>query len=93
MYTFSKYTCTIVHLKVEHCQTLHIVIYRSKWVNRFWLVKALSCIVEGGQNDSKKTGKNARVHIWVNSQNGQLTDFDHYSYLPLKFGYSRMVKT
>ena len=28
-------------------------IYRSKWVNRFWLVKALSGIVQGGQNDSK----------------------------------------
>ena len=32
-------------------------IYRSKWVNRFWLVKALSCIVEGGQNDSKNQSK------------------------------------
>ena len=27
--------------------------YRSKWVDRLWLVKALSGIVEGGQNDSK----------------------------------------
>ena len=28
-------------------------IYRLKWVNCFWLVKALTCIVDGGQNDSK----------------------------------------
>ena len=28
-------------------------IYRSKLVDRFCLVKALSCIVEGGQNDSQ----------------------------------------
>ena len=28
------------------------------------------------------------VHIWVNSQNRQLTGFDLYSYLPLKFSYS-----
>ena len=31
------------------------------------------------------------VHIWINSQNSQLTDFDLYSYLPLKFSYSRRV--
>ena len=29
------------------------------------------------------------VHIWVNSQNGQLPGFDHYSYLPLKCSCSR----
>ena len=28
-------------------------IYRSKWVDRFWLAKALSYITEGGQNDSQ----------------------------------------
>ena len=28
-------------------------IYRSEWVNRFWLVKALSSIIQGGQNDVK----------------------------------------
>ena len=32
------------------------------------------------------------VHIWVNSQNDKLTDFDPYSYLPLKFSYSRRVQ-
>ena len=44
-----------MHLKVEHCQTLCVIkyIYRSKWVDHFWLVKTLSCIVECGQNDSK----------------------------------------
>ena len=36
-----------------------------------------------------KTAKNARVHIWVNSQNRQFTD--HYSYLPLKCSYSMSV--
>ena len=65
-------------------------IYRLKWVDRFWLVKALSGIVQGGQNDSKNQAKNAPcVHIWVNSQNRQLTGFYHDSYLPLKFSYSR----
>ena len=30
------------------------------------------------------------VHIWVNSQNRQMTGFDHYySYLPLKFSYNK----
>ena len=30
----------LVHLKVKHCQTVRVVsTYRSKWVNRFWLVK------------------------------------------------------
>ena len=28
------------------------------------------------------------VHIWVNGQNSQLTDFDLCSYLPLKFSYT-----
>ena len=32
------------------------------------------------------------MHIWVNSQNRQLTDVDLESYLPLKFSYSRRVK-
>ena len=32
------------------------------------------------------------VHSWFTSQNGQLTGFDHYSYLPLKSSYSRGVK-
>ena len=43
----------LVHVKVEHCQNLRVAsnIYRSKWVDRFWL--ALSYIVEGGQDDGK----------------------------------------
>ena len=32
-------------------------IYRSKWVDRFWLVKAFSGVVQGGQNDSKNQSK------------------------------------
>ena len=49
----------LVHLKAERCQTLTCskYIYMSKWVDRFWLVKALSCIVEGGQNDSQNQSK------------------------------------
>ena len=35
-------------------------IYRSKWVNRFWLVKALSCVVDDG--------KNYHVNSWFKSQ-------------------------
>ena len=83
-----------MHLKVKHCQTLRVVkyIYRLKWVDRFWLVKAFSSIVQGGQKDSKKTSQKCPcVHIWVNNQNSQLTDFDHCSYLPLKCSYSRSV--
>ena len=33
----------------------------------------------------KTSQKCPRVHIWVNSQNSQLTGFDQCSYLPLKF--------
>ena len=40
----------LVHLKVEHCQTLCVVSTFTGqifvWVNCFWLVKALSCIDE-----------------------------------------------
>ena len=36
-------------------------IYVAKWVDRFWLVKALSDVVQGGHNDSKKAVKNAPV--------------------------------
>ena len=35
-------------------------IYRSKWVDRFW-VKTLSCIVESGQNDRQNQSKIAPV--------------------------------
>ena len=78
----------LVHLK---SRTLSILtcskyIYRSKCVNRFGLVKALSGIVQGVQNDSKNQSK---ITIWVNMQNRQLTDFDHHSYIPQKFSYSR----
>ena len=34
--------------------TCSTYIYRSKWVDHFWLVKALSAIVQGGQNYNKK---------------------------------------
>ena len=74
----------LVHLKSRTLSNLTCskYIYRAQWVNRFWLVKTLSGIVEGGQNDSKNQSK--MILIWANSQNvSQLTGFDHCSYLPL----------
>ena len=72
----------LVHLKVERCQTLHVG------------------VVSAGRNESavfdrvvKMTVKTSQkcpcVHILVNSQNGQLSGFDHYSYLPQKRSCSR----
>ena len=57
----------LVHLKVKHCSNLTCskYIYRSKLVNRFWLVKALSCVVDGGQKIFSKPVKNARVGSWL----------------------------
>ena len=51
-----RYTCTCRGIS---SQTVHVVstFYRSKWVDCFWLVKALSCLVEGRQNDSKNQSK------------------------------------
>ena len=47
----------LLHLKVKHCQTLRVVRTFTGQNYRFWLVKALSGIVQGGQNDSKKQSK------------------------------------
>ena len=59
------YTCTYMYtctcqgissaLKSRTLSNLMCIkyIYRSKWVDRFGLIKALSRIVEGGQNDSQ----------------------------------------
>ena len=59
-------------------------IYRLKWVDRFWLVKALSCVVAGGQNDSKNQSKMPQcAHVGQQSKQS----FNHY--LPLKFSCSR----
>ena len=69
-----------MHLKVKYCQTL-------REVNTFTGENESTVIVEGGQNDSKKFP----CANCVNSQNRQLTDFDLYSYLPLKCSYSRTV--
>ena len=44
-------------------------IYRLKLVDHFWLVKALSCIVKGGQNDSKNQSKKpASAHLGQQSK-------------------------
>ena len=48
-----------MHLKVKHCQTLRVVrtfTGQNESTVFDWL-KALSCIVQGGQNDSKKQSK------------------------------------
>ena len=66
-------------------------IYRSKWVDRFdWWKHCLVLlrVVKMTVKTSKKCPY-MYVHIWVDSQNCQLTDFDHYSYVPLKFSCSR----
>ena len=67
-------------------------IYRSEWVHRFWLVKPLSCIVEGGQKYSKNQSKMPLcAHL------GQQSNIDNYMYsymymyLPQKFSSSRRV--
>ena len=73
--------------------TCSTYIYRSKWVDRFWLVKALSGIVQGGQNYSKKQSKCPCVHILVNSKKRQLTGFDLYSNFWLKCSNSTRVNT
>ena len=55
-----------------------------------WLVKALSCIVEGDQNDSKNQSKMPVCAHLGQQSNRQLTGFDLYS-LPLKFSWSKSV--
>ena len=82
----------LVYLKVELCQTLHVVSTFTGIYSTFTGMSRL-VIVEGGQNVTVKTSQNCPcAHIWVNSQNRQLTGFDHYNYLPLKFSCSRRVK-
>ena len=66
-------------------------IYMSISVGHFWLVKALSCIVEGGQNDSENQSIMPLCAHLGQQSNRQLTGFDHYSYLPLKLSCSRRV--
>ena len=51
------YTCTCQRISSalkSHTLTRSKYIYRSKWINCFWLVKSLSGITEGGKNYSKK---------------------------------------
>ena len=85
----------LVHWKVEHRQTLHVASTFTghlKWVNCFWLVKSIILYCWGWSKWQLKPAKKCPcLHIWVNSQNRQLTNFDHYSYLPLKCSYSKMV--
>ena len=46
---------------------------------------------DGGQNYSKNQYKITLYAQLGNQSKQQLTDFDLYSYLPLKFSYSRRV--
>ena len=48
-----------------HCQTLRVVsaFTGQKLVDRLWLVKALSGIVEGDQNDSQTSQKCLCAHL------------------------------
>ena len=71
----------LVHLKVKHCQTLHLQVKMSR---PFLTGKSIVLYFDGGQNYSKNQYK---ITLYA-----QLTDFDLYSYLPLKFRYSRRVK-
>ena len=48
----------LVHLKVKHCQTL-LVVSTFTGQNESTVFDWLSCIVEGGQSDSKKQSKQA----------------------------------
>ena len=55
------------------------------------LVKALSGIVQGGQNDSPNQSKMPPgVLIWVNSQNRQLTDIQYNTHVHVH--YSQKLK-
>ena len=67
----------LVHLKVKQYQTLRVVnyIYRSKWVDCFWLVKALSGILRDGQNYSKNQSKMS-LCAHLGQQSKQAVDWD-----------------
>ena len=78
-----------VHLKVKRCQTLRVV---STFTGQnestvFDWLKALSVYCSGWSTWPVK--KCPRVHIWVDSQNGQLTGFDLDSNFQLKWLNSR----
>ena len=84
----------LVHWKVKHCQTLCVVHLQVKMSLPFltidhWPFLTIVLYCSGWS----KWVKNVRVYIWVNSQNSQLNDFNHCSYLPLQFSYSSTVNT
>ena len=69
-------------------------ICRSKWVGRFWLVKTLSCIVEGGQNDGQNQSKTPLcAHLGQQLKTvSWLILTSVATYLPPKFSCSRVLK-
>ena len=83
-----------VHLKRQTLSNLTCCTMSVHWqvkMSRPFLAgkSIVLCCCEGGQNESKNQLKKCPcVHVWVNSQNSQLTDFNHYTYLLLKFSYS-----
>ena len=87
------YTCQGIYntlIKVKHYQTSHVQVKMSR---PFLTGKSIVLYCWGWSKRQLKTSQKCPcVYIWVNSQNRQLTDFDHCSYLPLKCSYSRRVK-
>ena len=81
----------LVHLKVEHCQTLRVVSTFTGQKDSTVLTGKSILLFRVFKMTVKTSQKCACVHIWVNSQNRQLTGFDLYSYLPLMCSYSRRV--
>ena len=69
-------------------------IYRSKWIVCFFTGKSIILCCWGWSKWRSEPVNNAPVcTVGSTVKNSQLTDFDHYSYLPLKFSYSRRVFT
>ena len=78
----------LVHLKVEHCQTLHVVeVHLQVKMSQLFLTgKKHSLVLSRVVKMTVKTSQKCPcVHSWFNSQTRQLAGFDHYSYLPLMF--------
>ena len=83
----------LVHLKVKHCQTLCVV---STFTGKnestvFDWYKHCLVLFRVVKMTVKTSQKCPSVHIWVNSQNRQLTGFDLYSNFQLKCLNSRRV--
>ena len=80
------YACQGISSALKNRSLLNLTcskyIYGSKWVDRFWPVKASSFIVEGGQNDSQNQSKIPLcAHLGQQSETGSwliLTTIDEF---------------